>query len=118
MKHYGISQEEAGLKRVNWNQYGDWRQLRLVSLRVQPNGAIEIASYPTDRGLDLMMGSRLEIELFTDGTYSAEISPQWLVSPKREGRVGKAALKDGCYLYPSCKECPEPDCVAKDYLLV
>ena len=118
MKHYGISGEEAEAKREGWDRYGEWRQLHLVSLRVQPDGAIEIASYPTGKGLDLMMGSRLEVELFPDGTYTAEISPQWTFSRKQEGKIGKAALEDGCYLHSSCFECPEPDCVAKDYLLV
>ena len=118
MEHYGIPREEAEAKREGWDGYGQWRRLHLVSLRVKPNGAIEIASYPTGKGLDLMMGSRLEVELFPDGTFTGEISPQWTLSPEREGRIGEAALKDGCYLHPSCFECPEPDCVAKDYLLV
>lgn len=118
MKHHGIAKVEAEAKRVSWNHYGDWRPLRQVSLRVQPDGAIEICSYPTGRGLDLMMGSRLEVELFPDGTYSAEISPQWAMMKegRTEGRPGTAG--DGCYLYPHCEECPEPDCIAKDYMLV
>ena len=118
MKHYGISEEEAKLKRGSYDLYGDWQKLHSVSLRQQPNGTIGLASYPTDVGRDLMMGSRLEIELFPDGTYCAEISPQWTMLPKREGRIGKAAHEDGCYLHPSCFECPEIDCRAKDYLLV
>ena len=116
MKHYGIPEEDASAKRGGWDHYGEWRQLHLVSLRIQPDGSIEIASYPTGKRLDLMMGSRLEVELFPDGTYSAEISPQWVV--RKEGRIGKHALETGCYLHPSCEDCSEPDCAAKDYLLV
>ena len=118
MNHYGISEDEARDKRQGVWGDGNWRQPRLVSLEKTPTGAIVIASVPTGKRLDLMMGSRLEVWLFPDGTYSADISGQWLMSPNREGRIGKYAWETGCYLHPRCEECPESDCEAKDYLLV
>lgn len=118
MNHYGISEDEARAKRQGHEWLGHWRKPHFISLNNSATGAIVIASVPSGKGNDLMMGSRLEIWLFPDGTCQANISPQWLMNPHREGRIGKAAYETGCYLHPSCEECPEPDCVAKDYKLV
>ncbi len=117
LNHYGIPKEEARERRQGiWGN--NWRKPHLVSLDKTPVGAIVIASVPSGRGSDLMMGSRLEVWLFPDGTYEADISGLWLMSHKMEGRIGKAALANGCYLHSSCSTCPYPDCVAKSYKLV
>lgn len=118
MEHYGIEVEKARANRQGHELAGDWRKPHEVSLNKSSAGAIVVASVPSGNGNDLMMGSRLEVWLFPDGTYDANISGLWLMSHVREGRIGGYRKKTGCYLHPCCEECPEPDCVAKDYRLV
>ena len=62
------------------NFYRDWKE-RPLAINVTPDGTIHIASIPSGKGTDLIYGTKCEINLYPDGTYSADILKSWYSPP-------------------------------------
>ena len=105
MDHYGITEEEVSRKRKGHQWDRDWQKPHDISFNRSTNGAIVIASIPSGRGNDLMMGCRCEIWLFPDGTYSADISGQWIF--KLRGRVRTAPVEMPVDELAQLRQCPK-----------
>ena len=60
----------------------DWKE-RPLAINTFPDGTICIASIPSGKGTDLMLGTKCEIYLYPDGTYSAEILKSWHIDPRQ-----------------------------------
>jgi len=58
------------------NFFREWKE-RPLAINNLPDDTICIASIPSGKGTDLIYGTKCEIYLYPDGTYSAEILKSW-----------------------------------------
>jgi len=62
------------------NFYRDWKE-RPLAINTAPDGTICIASIPSGKGIDIIYGMKCEVNLYPDGTYSADILKSWHSPP-------------------------------------
>jgi hypothetical protein len=106
MMKIGIEKEEGtfGFAR-------DWR-LREIGFNRTDAGVLVIASVPTGKRRDVLMGTRCEIHLFPDGTYWGNVDANFVGFEHRRPGPRMPRSRDGCKLHPTCQGCPEKDCRA------
>ncbi len=112
---FGLDQDEFRTRMRACSSESEWAKPHEVSCQRLSEGTIVVASVPSGKSGDLMMGCRMETWLFADGRYWSHISGLWLPPDpglKREGRPSRFDPEtDGCDLSRSCFTCREVDCV-------
>ena len=92
----------------------EWVRSMVMGVGHCADGTICIASVPSDKKNDVMLGVKVEVWLYPDGTYSADMYRSCVdpgASRKGVPNIKARDLEDGCEFHPSCFKCPESDCI-------